>query len=508
MVKLARLPLVVTATGLAGIAATGAALAADMRVKAPVPAVSYGWSGLYIGGNIGLSVARNPTEAPTTDPVFGLVTNEEFHLSPLGMVGGVQAGFNWQVAPNWVWGVEVDFQGSSQKDSRTCVFLCTTTAFAATRVEAFTQRLPWFGTLRGRLGWTDGPVLLYATGGLAYGRVTTDLDFFAAPGPNSAVGRFSEDRWGWTVGVGIEAQLIGNWTGKLEYLYVDLGTVSGSAIGAGPGGFAGRAFAFSSDVRDHIVRLGVNYKLGDPVYVAPAPARGVYKAPAAAVAYAWSGLYIGGNVGLSVARNPSTAPIIDPVGGSLQNSQVYLSPMGVVGGGQIGFNWQAAPNWVWGVEADFQGSGQKDSKTCLGGCEPPAGGGFVEPITQEIPWFGTLRARLGWTNGPVLFYATGGWAYGKVTTDLVLNQPPAPALAGSFSQNKSGWTVGGGIEARLLDNWTGKLEYLYMDLGTGAGTVTSATGLIAGFSGEVHDHIVRVGLNYKLDWAAPVVAKY
>jgi hypothetical protein len=61
-------------------------------------------------------------------------------------------------------------------------------------------------------------------------------------------------------------------------------------------------------VHDHIVRLGVNYKLGDPVYIAPAPARGVYKAPVAAVAYTWSGLYIGGNVGLSVARNPTTAP--------------------------------------------------------------------------------------------------------------------------------------------------------------------------------------------------------
>lgn len=508
MVILARLSTVVAAVGL-GIAATGEALAADMQVKAPPPPIAYGWTGFYIGGNAGLSIARNPTEAPTTDPVFGVVTNEAFHLSPLGAVGGVQFGFNWQVTPNWVWGVEADFQGSSQKDSRTCVFLCTTTNFGAARSEAFTQRLPWFGTLRARLGWTDGPMLFYVTGGLAYGRITTDFDFFAAPAPTStAVGRFSDDKWGPTVGGGIEAQLSGNWTGKLEYLYVDLGTVSGAATAVG-GGFAGRVFEFSSDVHEHIVRLGVNYKLGDPVYVAPARAGGVYKAPTAAfVAYSWSGLYIGGNVSLSVARNPSTAPIIDPIGGSLQNSQVYLNPMGVVGGGQIGFNWQAAANVVWGVEADFQASGQKDSKTCLGGCEPPAGGGFVEPITQEIPWFGTLRARLGWTNGPVLFYATGGWTYGKVTTDLILSLPAAPALAGSFSQNKSGWTVGGGIEAQLLGNWTGKLEYLYMDLGTVAGNVTSAAGRIAGFSSEVHDHIVRVGLNYKLDWAGPVVAKY
>jgi outer membrane immunogenic protein len=359
------------------------------------------------------------------------------------------------------------------------------------------------------LGWTDGPALFYATGGLAYGRVTTDLDFFALPGLNTAVGRFSEDRWGWTVGAGIEAQLVGNWTGKLEYLYVDLGTVSGATIAVGPGGFAGRAFAFSSGVHDHIVRLGVNYKLGDPVYVAPAPARGVYKAPVAAVAYTWSGLYIGGNVGLSVARNPTTAPITDPLGaGPLQNSQVYLSPSGFVGGGQIGFNWQAAPNVVWGVEADFQGSGQKDTKTCLDACEPPAGGSLLEPITQKIPWFGTLRARLGLSNGPTLFYATGGWASGKVTTDIVLAEPPAGTVAGSFSQTKSGWVVGGGIESRLWGNWTGKLEYLYMDLGTVSGSTPSAGGNIAGFSSDVRDHIVRVGLNYKLDWAGPVVAKY
>jgi outer membrane immunogenic protein len=325
----------------------------------------------------------------------------------------------------------------------------------------------------------------------------------------------ADTKSGWTAGAGIEAQIIGNWTGKIEYLYMDLGSMSGSALGTGGFIAPGSIWAFSTHIRDHIVRVGVNYKLGDPVYRTAAPAGGVYKASPAVSAYNWSGFYIGGNVGLSVGRGPTSTNFLDSF------ERFNLSPIGVVGGGQIGYNWQTAANWVVGVEADFQGSGQRESSTCVFICTPPNPTTVFERefFAQKLPWFGTVRGRAGWTSGATLYYATGGWAYGRVTTDLdFLQISTFPGFAGtksavrSFGQNQSGWTVGAGIETQLFGNWTGKLEYLYIDLGTVDGVATTVgTGALPGgesvaFSSHIRDHVVRVGVNYK--WGGPVIAKY
>ncbi|HEY6256061.1 MAG TPA: outer membrane beta-barrel protein, partial [Xanthobacteraceae bacterium] len=506
---------------LLALTATGAARAADMPVKAPVhpaPPV-YSWTGFYIGGNVGYSVARDPTSSPffepqgPNNPCCSFFNNEQVNLSPAGVIGGGQIGFNWQVAPSWVLGAEADFQGSAEKDSRTCILSCLP---IPGQTELFTQSIDWFGTLRGRLGWTNGPTLLYATGGLAYGRVTTQLTYDRF---NGAVfsGSFGEDKSGWTVGGGIETQLAGNWTVKVEYLYMDLGTTSGTVpvITSIPGS----TFSLSGRMQDHVGRLGLNYKFGDPVYVAPAAGGMSIKAAPAAVVSNWSGLYIGGNVGVSIARNTSSDTQTSPVFGFISSDAFYTSPIGVVGGGQIGFNVQAAPNWVLGLEADFQGSGQRDSTTCIDACQavPP---GFVsvnETLTQSVEWFGTARGRVGWTNGPALFFATGGFAYGKVTASLntVFTDSVATLVtsSGSFSQNKSGWTAGGGVETKLGGNWSAKVEYLYVDLGTFEGSTVAAgnfaplNGDVFTFSSHLQDHIIRFGLNYKLDSSA-VVARY
>ncbi|HEY6257243.1 MAG TPA: outer membrane beta-barrel protein [Xanthobacteraceae bacterium] len=108
---------------------------------------------------------------------------------------------------------------------------------------------------------------------------------------------------------------------------------------------------------------------------------------------------------------------------------------------------------------------------------------------------------MGWTNGPALFYATGGLAYGQVNTDLSFTEA-ASSGAASFGSTKSGWTIGGGGEIKLAGNWTAKLEYLYLDLGTVTGASPVTSGIFVGetdtFSSAIRDHIARVGLNYKL----------
>jgi outer membrane immunogenic protein len=262
----------------------------------------------------------------------------------------------------------------------------------------------------------------------------------------------------------------------------------------------------------------------------------VYKAPPVIVdPWTWTGVYVGINAGYSWGRsdthvdyfNSVTGLPIVPPAGSITDVKFNLN--GGIAGAQIGGNWQNGI-WVIGGEADIQWSGQKGSALfncaavavlagpCLPGFTflPPGLGGATLALDQKLQWFGTVRARLGVTPAPtVLLYVTGGLAYGEIETSGVLNTTTIALVpvstAFSQSNTKAGWTVGGGIEGRLSGNWTGKIEYLYMDLGTVSGTVIppggGALGLVAAnWSSRITDNIVRVGLNYK--FTPYVVAKY
>src|SRR6185437_6159513 len=139
---------------------------------------------------------------------------------------------------------------------------------------------------------------------------------------------------------------------------------------------------------------------------------------------------------------------------------------------QAGWNWHVAPSWVLGAEADWQWSGQKDS-VCTYACLPAGGPGTLLSITDEqsLKWFGTARGRIGWlSSGGSLWYATGGAAWGRVNQTLTLTGtagvfPGTTSSAASFSNDKLGWTIGGGVETPLWDRWSLKAEYLYVNLG-------------------------------------------
>jgi outer membrane immunogenic protein len=150
---------------------------------------------------------------------------------------------------------------------------------------------------------------------------------------------------------------------------------------------------------------------------------------------------------------------------------------------------------VVGVEGDFQGASQKDS-SCIGACG--GGGGTVITSTQKVEWFATARGRFGYTGSPWLIYVTGGAAWANVHNDLAVTSPIIEA-EGSANFNVSGWTIGGGIEVRLAGAWTGKLEYLYLDLGSITDIAISAPIPLVTVTqtSDIRDHIVRVGLNYK-----------
>ena len=280
-------------SAVSAIALTQFASAADLPRKAPAyqpppPPPVLTWTGWYAGLNAGVHCfASNDIDVVSTG-VFnppggfnpsimnqgaaGATTNLSGNGNDrCGGIGGGQLGYNWQWGPNWLWGVETDIQGVVGSDD----FTGNTSVIAnngepiRTHIDA-SKRTEWLGTLRARLGWLATPtLLLYATGGLAYGGVKSDIaitqshqvsDTFGATS-----GDFSETRAGWTVGGGLEWLMGPHWTAKVEYLYYDLGDISynaGTLNAAFADGFVryGISPHVSTRFNGNIARLGVNYK--------------------------------------------------------------------------------------------------------------------------------------------------------------------------------------------------------------------------------------------------------
>jgi outer membrane immunogenic protein len=165
------------------------------------------WQGPYVGANLGYqwgAITGNPTR-------------------PNGFAGGAQAGYNWQ-SNQFVFGGEADIQFSGADDT-----------FAPWKFSN-----PWFGTLRGRAGFATSNILIYATGGLAYGSVRVKNTFTGADE--------SKLHPGWVLGAGMEVALTTNWSARAEYLYVDLSDRSYAQTGT------------SNGIESSVVRFGVNYR--------------------------------------------------------------------------------------------------------------------------------------------------------------------------------------------------------------------------------------------------------
>jgi outer membrane immunogenic protein len=217
-----------------------------------------------------------------------------------------------------------------------------------------------------------------------------------------------------------------------------------------------------------------------PTYVEPPPVVGLLN---------WTGFYVGANLGF--ARSPGSADIM-VAGVPLLSLSENMS--GVIGGAQIGANWQTG-NAVFGIEADIQGTSQSvsDSMTVVDvtGAVKVAGANATAVNTDKITSFGTVRGRLGIASGRALFYATGGWAYWTWTSNLTVTGVGTASL----SNFQGGGAIGAGVEYAIASNWTVKAEYLYLQ-----STTISNTPFIARpdvmVNTRIRDNVFRVGVNY------------
>ena len=279
--------------------------------------------------------------------------------------------------------------------------------------------------------------------------------------------------------------------------------------------------------------------------------------PMATPAASWTGCYIGGNAGWISSDNLySLAPsgsYLNPTGRAAPPnaagsgdfginvaalSHAYTShPSGGLVGGQVGCNQQNG-RFVFGVEADWQWTGQRTTVDAAYAAFPNLGNpGFTnashtEHVSSRLDSFGTFRGRAGFDFNRIFFYGTGGLAVADLHSDTNVTFATFPTVPfrgagnsvyngavhiGSDSQIRVGWVAGVGAEYAFAPDWSVKAEYLYVDLGTQsfrsplvAAVVPAAVGPGYNWNSSVRerDNIVRVGLNYELNWAVPLDVKY
>ena len=272
--------------------------------------------------------------------------------------------------------------------------------------------------------------------------------------------------------------------------------------------------------------------------------------------FSWTGFYLGGNVGYSWGRartdqsdvtttttttrlfRGTTPPANEITGTSPFNAPTGVFPQtatttvatgtsarsdvtGVIGGAQIGYNWQVDRFWVVGLEADIQGSGERGSVQV---CDTPGCpiGSTIGTADVRLRWFGTGRARVGiLPMDKLMLYGTGGFAYGQLDVGYISGINGGSLTALSSRTTRFGYTAGAGVEGALDRHWSVKGEYLFVDLGrvssslgTGATTTTTTTTLFtpsgpttvatsvgsttASARTRFFDHIFRIGFNYRL----------
>jgi outer membrane immunogenic protein len=450
------------------IGGVGGPLQARAQMSASAAAV-HSWTGFYLGGHVGSSAGKMNvvTVLPTTDgddSVYGGFNQ---------ILAGVHGGYNYQLN-NFVVGAEGDINHKSGSGT------------LLSRVQRPTS--DWDGSIRARVGVLVTPqALVYGTAGFAFGHFTTP--WHEAPDERELTGGLNPEplellggmRTGWTAGGGIEYALDSNWSARIDYRYTNWGSKGVLWSSAEDVDLT----QSSSKLTETRVVTGLTYKVGPAANFA---ARDAVKAN-------WGGFYAGGQVGSSASHLT-----FGGINNNHDDSEFADFTQALVGG-YGGYNFVVRGNIVLGVEGDINkklGSGFK----------------IDDVLRPTSSWDGSVRARFGYAaTARSLFYVTGGWAFGDFSTPQSGAQERFNGGASGLSEpaeehiggNRSGWTVGAGMEYALDKNWSTRIDYRYTDWGTK---------IQPGFPDDVNDiqpskltdNRIAVGLGYRFSGDGGVVA--
>lgn len=237
-------------------------------------------------------------------------------------------------------------------------------------------------------------------------------------------------------------------------------------------------------MKTYLLGAAAALALTAPAFAADLPPRPYTKAAPAVTApeavYNWTGFYVGGHVGGAFAG-----------GNSIEGDSGRF-----FGGVQGGADYQFATNWVIGVEAQYSWMAASNTGVIF-----PGG----STATEDTRGLGSVTGRLGYSWGPALLYAKGGYAWRDASLG-VTTAGGAPAAFTTSGNRNDGYTVGGGLEYLFAPNWSAKVEYQYYKFDNT--TFTGGPADVVGTTFRNEDHTVKAGLNYRFGWGGPSVSRY
>ncbi|AXK81691.1 porin family protein [Pseudolabrys taiwanensis] len=423
------------------------------------------WTGFYFGTHLGTAAAYNGWQSESTGAPYLQPFPDSFTSG--GALSGVQFGYNYQ-AGNWVLGAEADASFADIEGSARCGkgnYVCTT------HVDAL-------GTFGLRGGYTVNGLLLYGKAGGAW--LHEQYDTTPSPGAgrrNIAQGKAT--RLGFMLGAGVEYAFYRNLSARLEYNYLDFNSGSLSATDQ-----SGATTDFGVHQQLHLIKLGLNYKLGETSPLSGWPLSG----GGGTAGHDWTGLFVGAHAGGSWGTTDWKSA--DGRLGAISTSSFAGTGTmdGLLGGLQAGYNKQFG-TIVAGIESDVSWGNLDGYAKC-------ATSESVRPLSvncrSRINVFGTVTGRLGVTYDNLLIYGRAGFAWAHEMYDA---RRDAAYISGSAM--RTGYAVGSGLEYAFSPAWSGRFEYRYIDLGTST-VALAANSNVSNVSLAQRNHMATFALNYHI----------
>lgn len=404
------------------------------------------WTGFYVGGGVGMSVLNNRV---VNNGGGGVVTSVD-GAGGQGVLASIYGGVDYQVMPRALVGALVEGAYSSAQTQANASIAGASANISSQPNWGFAAML--------RAGILANPnTLLYASVGYAGQNFRTTGNALAG----GAFASFARDDWfnGVTFGTGVEARLSGPWAAKLEYRYTQFEsrTLSGTGLSYSPS--------------YHTTRVGLSYRFGGPGETAQDSG-----ATPGERTVDWTGIYLGGAGGGSVALNRFNASF----GGA--NASQSGSGQALLGSVFGGYDWHMSESAVIGFMGDATWSGPQSAASMNG-----SGGGVSLFSRSNFSW--SALARVGFLpTRSTLVYAAAGYTGEYITTtgNAYVGGASADIRRDDYA---NGWTVGPGIETIVSGNWSTRLEYRYSQF--------EEKQVVPGATVQPTMHSIRAGLSYK-----------